>query len=138
MRELTPIDKYIESKIKYIEITLSRVFRSENCYNLVIENLDEDIEINEIERKVALIIINSIQKKYRERNIIYKNSTTRTIIRDWALYKMKFVRNHERTMDNMMRASKRDIKQFGRVPTQRIKGFKRVNPKAMPPIEKTW
>ena len=138
MRELTPIDKYIESKIKYIEITLSRVFRSENCYNLVIENLDEDIEINEIERNVALIIINSIQKKYRERNIIYKNNTTRTIIRDWALYKMKSARNHERTMDNMMRASKRDIKQFGRVPTKRIKGFKRVNPKAMPPIEKTW
>ncbi len=138
MIEKTPIDIYRESRVKSIYIELSRNYRAANSYALQIRGLEKKFNFSELNRDNAFRIINDIQKMYRDHNIVYKNTDTRTIIRDWMLYKIANTRNHERTMDNMIRAGKRDIQKYGRVPTQRVKGFKRVNPKTMPPIEKTW
>ena len=138
MIEKTPIDIYRESRVKSIYIELSRNHRAANSYALQIRGLERKFNFSNVDRDTGFRIINDIQKMYIFYNIVYKNLDTRTIIRDWMLYKIDDTRNHERTMDNMIRAGKRDIQQYGRVPTQRVKGFKRVNSKTMPPIEKTW
>lgn len=139
MIEKTPLDTYRESKISTIYIEMSRIKRYVNRYSLKIIGLERDFNYPKIPRETALTILNSIHSQYnREYDIVYSNLYTRTIIRDMMLYHIDNDNNHERKRNSMIDASRRDLQRFGKTPTKRVKGFKRPDPKTMPPIEKTW
>ena len=139
-RERSPIDIYMERQAKDIHIEVSRNMHLAADYNLKISGIDKDkdIDIENVSRKVCETMIKYIHNTYRAYNMIYKNNDTKTIIKDWMLYRLTSLENRERSRDRMVETARKDIRRFGRVPTNRVKGFKRVNPKTMPPIEKTW
>ena len=140
MRERSPIDEYRERHAKNIHIELSRNIHLAADYNLQINGLDEgkNIDIQNVSRKVCETMIKYIHNTYRAYNIIYINSTTKTIIRDWALYKITNIENTERSRDRTIESVKRDLNRFGRTPSI-LKGRKKpTDSKTRPPIEKTW
>ena len=139
-RERSPIDIYRERHAKNINIEVSRNIRLAADYNLKISGLDKDknIDIENVSRKVCETMIKYIHNTYRAYNIIYKNSTTKTIIRDWMLYRLTSLENTERSRDRTIDATKRGLNKFGRTPSI-LKGRRKpTDSKTMPPIEKTW
>ena len=138
MRTRTPIDIYRSENAKSIYIKISRNFNIDSEYSIEVKGIDNEINIKSLPRDACYRLIKIINDRHINHNIIYKNEDTETIIKNWMLYKIYSIENAERTRDNMIRASKRDIQKFGITPTQSIKGFKRPNPKTMPPVEKTW
>lgn len=140
MRERSPIDIYRDRRTKNIDIELSRNIHIAADYNLRISGLDEgkNIDIQNVSRKVCETMIKYIHNTYREYNIIYINSNTKTIIRDWALYKIMSLENTERSRDRTIESAKRDLNRFGRTPSILRGRRKPTDSKTMPPIEKTW
>ena len=138
MRERTPIDQYRERHAKNIYIELSRKMRVAAEYSLSIKGLERDFNFKSLKRETALEMIKDIHNMYREYNIIYNNSNTRTIIRDWMLYKITSIENTERSRDRTIESAKRDLNRFGRTPSILRGRRKPTDSKTMPPIEKTW
>ena len=132
----TPIDIYRTQNIPSVYVEL---LKRDKLYSLKTKGLPTDMSLNLPDRAICYEIIQSIyDMQPRVKKIIFKDLDTTLTIREHDLVSIMNMQERQKYRDSIKTLAERSRRRFGRTPTQRVKGFKRVNSKTLPPIEKTW
>ena len=132
----TPIDIYRAKNIIDIYIELSKV---DNKYSLNVTGLKNKMSLLLKSRALCYEILKDVYNmKIGAKRIIFKDLDTTLKIREGDLVSIMNLQEREKYRNSIKTLAERSRRKYGKIPTQRIKGFKRVNPKTQPPIEKTW
>lgn len=132
----TPIDIYRTQNIPSIFVEL---LKRDKLYSLKTKGLPKDMSLELPDRAICYEIIQSIyDMRPRVKKIIFKDLDTTLTIREHDLVSIMNMQERQKYRDSIKTLAERSRRRFGRIPTKRVKGFKRVNPKTLPPIEKTW
>tara|TARA_R100000742_G_C4268370_1_gene86729 strand:+ start:688 stop:1092 length:405 start_codon:yes stop_codon:yes gene_type:complete len=132
----TPIDIYRTQNIPSIYVEL---LKRDKLYSLKTKGLPKDMFLELPDRAICYEIIQSIyDMRPRVKKIIFKDLDTTLTIREHDLVSIMNMQERQKYRDSIKTLAERSRRRFGRIPTKRVKGFKRVNPKTLPPIEKTW
>ncbi len=132
----TPIDIYRTQNIPSIYVEL---LKRDKLYSLKTKGLPKDMSLELPDRAICYEIIQSIyDMRPRVKKIIFKDLDTTLTIREHDLVSIMNMKERQKYRDSIKTLAERSRRRFGRIPTKRVKGFKRVNPKTLPPIEKTW
>jgi len=132
----TPIDIYRTQNIPSIYVEL---LKRDKLYSLKTKGLPKDMSLELPDRAICYEIIQSIyDMRPRVKKIIFKDLDTTLTIREHDLVSIMNMQERQKYRDSIKTLAERSRRRFGRIPTKRVKGFKRVNPKTLPPIEKTW
>jgi len=132
----TPIDEYRLRNIPSIYIELCK---RDKLYSLKTKGLENDMSLNLPDRAICYEVIKSIyDAQPRAKKMIFKDLDTTLTIREHDLVSILNLQEKQKYRDSIKTLAERSRRRFGRTPTQRVKGFKRVNSKTLPPIEKTW
>jgi hypothetical protein len=132
----TPIDIYRTQNIPSVYVEL---LKRDKMYSLKTKGLDKDMSLELPDRAICYEIIKSIYDvKPRVKKIIFKDLDTTLTIREHDIIAIMNLQERQKYRDDIKILAEKSRRKFGRTPTQSIKGFKRPNPKTMPPVEKTW
>tara|TARA_R110002074_G_scaffold380568_1_gene559297 strand:+ start:211 stop:504 length:294 start_codon:yes stop_codon:yes gene_type:complete len=97
------------------------------------------MSLNLPDRAICYEIIQSIyDMQPRVKKIIFKDLDTTLTIREHDLVAIMNLQDRQKYRDSIKTMAENSRRRFGRVPSKRVKGFKVVNSKTLPPIEKTW